>query len=706
MKLTFFMLIASVLGSYASSNAQGIHMNVSNSKIETVLKNITQQTGVRFIYETGILNDLKTTISLKNETLEHVLKKVFANSDFKYTIFDQSVVIKKREHIKNNTEQSLEIIVTGKVLDETGATIAGVSVTESGTANATQTDFEGNFRLKLTKSNALIVFSMVGYEEQKIENSNARLNVVLKKSSAAIEEVVVVGYGTQKKASVVGAVQTVKVDDLRVPSANLSTGFAGRLAGVVAVQRSGEPGADGADFWIRGISTFSGMTSPLIVIDGVRASSGDLNTLDPEVIESFSILKDATATALYGTRGANGVMIVTTKSGRDLDKPIINGRFETTYTSPTTVPEFVNGVNYMTLFNEAVTTRKTGEILYPIDKIDGTNRGLNPYLFPDVNWYNELFKKGALNQNVNFSVRGGGKKMDYFSNVSYNGESGMLQNVKDFSYDNNIKINRYVLQNNINVYLTSTTKATVKVNAQLRDYHGPHTGANDLFGLIMQANPVDFPIRFPQDSEYSYIKWGGRSGGAFNNGFRNPYAEMVRGYSDNFQSTVMGNIELNQKLDFFTKGLSASGLFSFKNWSSTNTTRSGGYNQFEVADYSWNSDHSAIENYDLRRVGAEQVTTLNTNTSSSGDRQIYLQGMINYDRTFANVHNVTGMILYNQEEYNVNNPSGLIQSLPKRKQGIAGRMTYAYDYKYLAEVNFGYNGTENFAKGHRFGFFP
>jgi len=706
MKLTFLMLIASFLVSYASSRAQGIHVNVTNSKIENVLKNITKQTGVRFIYETGILNNATTTVSLKNESLDNVLKKLFVSTDFDYSIFEQTVVIKKQQAKKNIVTRIQETIASGKVVDENGLDVPGVSVTEVGVKNAAQTSGDGSFRLKLSKSNALIAFSMVGYEEQRIAYKGLTLNVILKKSSAAIEEVVVVGYGTQKKVSVVGAVQTVKVDDLRVPSANLSTGFAGRLAGVVAVQRSGEPGADGADFWIRGISTFSGMTSPLIVIDGVRASSGDLNTLDPEVIESFSILKDATATALYGTRGANGVMVVTTKSGRDLDKPIINGRFETTYSTPTTVPQFANGADYMKLFNEAVTTRKTGEILYPFDKIDGTERGLNSYVFPNVNWYNELFKKGAMNQNVNFSVRGGGKKMDYFSNVSYNGESGMLQNVKDFSYDNNIKISRYVLQNNINVYLTPTTKATVKVNAQLRDYHGPHTGANDLFGLIMEANPVDFPIRYPNDTEYSYIKWGGRSGGAYNNGFRNPYAEMVRGYTDNFQSTVLGNLELNQKLDFLTKGLSANALFSFKNWSTTNTSRSGGYNQFEVSNYTWNADHSDVDQYTLRRVGSEQVTTLNTSTTSSGDRQIYLQGMINYDRTFGQVHNVTGMLLYNQEEYNVNNPDGLIQSLPKRKQGVAGRMTYAYDYKYLAEVNFGYNGTENFAKGHRFGFFP
>ncbi|WP_140939322.1 TonB-dependent receptor [Sphingobacterium lumbrici] len=708
----FTVLIILLMSSQVNANvfAQRININAKSLTLKEIVSKISKQSGYHFLYlEKDLKPNDRVTLRLENVSLQQALDKVLSDNGLHYTIRSNRIIIEevKVADVKFVAEQRLEQqrTIKGHVVDSKGNKLVGVTVTLRN-GLATSTNGDGAFEI-VAKANDVIQFDLIGFEPQVLtvgETNN--YTVTMSEKIGDLDEVVVVGYGTQKKASVVGAVQTIKVDDLRVPSSNLSTGFAGRLAGVVAVQRSGEPGADGADFWIRGISTFSGMTSPLIVIDGVQASSGDLNALDPEVIESFSILKDATATALYGTRGANGVMIVTTKSGRDLDKPIINGRFETSYTSPIKVPHFVNGVNYMKMYNEAISTRKTGEILYPIDKIDGTSRGLDPYAFPDVDWYNELFRKGATTQNLNFSVRGGGKKMDYFSNVSYNREAGMLRDVKDFSYDNNLKINRYVLQNNINVHLTPTTRATVKVNAQLRDYHGPQMRATDIFGLIMEANPVDFPMRYPNDPEYSYIKWGGRSGGAYNNGFRNPYAEMVRGYSDNFQSTVTGQIELNQKLDFLTKGMSASALFSFKNWSSTNTSRSGGYNQFEIAKYIWNPEGTALDQYTLRRVGAERVTTLNTNNSSTGDRQIYVQGMLNYDRTFGQYHNITGMLLYNQEEYNVNSPSGLIQSLPKRKQGIAGRATYGYDNRYLGELNFGYNGTENFAKGHRFGFFP
>lgn len=598
-----------------------------------------------------------------------------------------------------------KIRVEGIVRDNMGPT-PGASVLEKGTNNGVITDVDGKFSINVSSKNAVLQISYVGFKTQEITVGNETFfDISLEEDSETLEEVVVVGYGTQKKESVVGSVQTVQPSSLKVPSSNLSTGFAGRLSGVIAVQRSGEPGADGADFWIRGVSTFSGATSPLIVIDGVEASSGDLNALDPEVIEGFSILKDATATALYGSRGANGVMIVTTKSGRNLEKAIVNFRLENTYTAPTKVAKFVDGVRYMEMFNEAVNTRGTGEVLYTQDKINGTRAGLDPYAFPNVNWYDEMFKSGAMSQNLNFNIRGGSKKVDYFSSVSVNHDNGVLRNTDDFSYDNNINIMRYVFQNNINAYISKTSTLSLRLNVQLRDYGGPYTNASDLYGLVMEANPVDFPIRWPQSEEYDYIMWGGKSGGSYNNGFRNPYAEMAKGYKDNFQSTVVANLKFDQKLDFITKGLSANILFSFKNWSSTETTRSAGYNQFEVDRFNYD-DNGVYQGYSLRRIGTEQDVTLSTNNSTTGDRRIYLQAMINYDRTFNDVHNLSAMLLYNQDQYNTNSPTDLISSLPQRKQGIAGRLTYGYDYRYLAEFNFGYNGSENFAEGHRFGFFP
>lgn len=702
MKLFIALLIfsASMLRAETVYSQSGsVNLNFRNTAIEKILTEIEKQTGYTFFYSTKNVDvSKKVSLSADKKNLSSILDELFAGTNIEYVTNGTNIVLRLK------VQQQKKYQFKGKVIDDNGEPVIGASVSIKGeTGNGVITDLDGKFVLTSTAGKITLEISYIGYKSVVVEATSGKpLQVKLQEDNQVLSEVVVVGYGTQKKESVVGSVQVVKPKELSVPSSNLSTGFAGRLAGVVAVQRSGEPGADGADFWIRGISTFNGTRSPLIVIDGVQASTSDLNALDPEVIESFSVLKDATATALYGSRGANGVMIVNTKSGRESEKAIVNIRIENSYSTHTKTPEFVDGVRYMEMYNEAVLSRKTGEVLYAQSKIDGTRAGLNPLVFPNVDWYGELFRKGAMNQNVNVNVRGGYKKLDYFSSVSVNHDNGVLKNTKDFSYNNNLNIMRYVFQNNINLSLTNTSKLSLHLNVQLKDYSGPSSSASELFGMVMEANPVDFPVRYPADPESDYIRWGGKVGGKYNNGYRNPYAEMARGYKSDFESTVMANLKFEQKLDFITEGLSAEALFSFKNWSQSSTKRDSGYNQFQLVTYNRND----LSDYTLSRVGEEVSTVLGTTNGSNGDRRIYLQAMLNYNRTFGGVHNVSGMFLYNQDQYNINNPGDLIGSLPQRKQGIAGRLTYAYDYRYLAELNFGYNGSENFAKGHRFGFFP
>lgn len=705
--LVFFALLFPLALPAVEQYNKAFSFELREVTLKDLFRYIEKNSEYVFLYASDKNLSKKVNVDVRNKTVREILDEVLEHTGLVYEIDGKQVIVKEpKADVQTVLQQKKGKTVKGQVLDKTGETIIGANVVVDGTTNGVMTDIDGRFELSDVPENGKIKVTFVGYKAQVISvKGKKELNIVLEEDTEMLSEVVVVGYGSQKKESLVGSVQMVKPEQLKVPSSNLSSGFAGRLAGVVAVQRSGEPGADGADFWIRGVSTFSGVTSPLIVIDGVEASSGDLNALDPEVIEGFSILKDATATALYGSRGANGVMIVTTKSGRNQEKATINFRLENTYNTPIQVPEFVDGVRYMEMYNEAVTTRGTGEVLYTQSKIDGTRAGLDPYAFPNVDWYDELFRKGAMNQNLNFNIRGGSQRIDYFSSVSINHDSGVLKNNNDFSYDNNINIMRYVFQNNINAHLSKTSTLSLRLNVQLRDYNGPHNSASDVYGMVMEANPVDFPVRWPSDPTMDYILWGGKSGGAYNNGYRNPYAEMARGYKSQFESTVVSNLKFDQKLDFITPGLSANVLFSFKNWSQTQTTRSGGYNQFEVDKYQYD-DAGNYTGYTLRRVGKEQDPTLSTSSSSTGDRRIYLQAMINYDRTFGSKHNVNAMLLYNQDQYNVNNPSDLIASLPQRKQGLAGRLTYSYDYRYLAEFNFGYNGSENFAEGHRFGFFP
>lgn len=367
--------------------------------------------------------------------------------------------------------------IRGVVLDgRTGEPIIGAAIKVKETTNGTTTNIDGEFTLKAAKGDVLVI-SYLGYKSKEVSVTLLKTYTVeLDESTEMLSEVVVTAFGAgQKKASMVGSVEQIKPAELQIPSSSLSSAFAGRMAGVIAVQRSGEPGADGADFWIRGKSTFSGATGALIVIDGVEASGSELNRLDPEAIESFSILKDATATALYGTRGANGVMIVTTKSGENLEKPVINFRLETAVSQMSDVAEMVDGVTYMNMYNEAASRPGSSATPYSWEKIAGTIAGKNPYIYPNVNWYDEMFKKNSYAQRFNFNVRGGNKKMDYFMSGSFRHSDGNLRSIsKDyFSYNNNINYFNYEFVNNLNVKVTSTTKIGLGLNLSIRDWKGP-----------------------------------------------------------------------------------------------------------------------------------------------------------------------------------------------------------------------------------------
>ena len=355
------ILIPNVQVSARDSSAATFSIHKTNITLQELFDEIEKNSDYSFFYKNKEIDTReKVSVDATNASIDALLEQAFEGTNISFAIRNTSIVL-SRKSASTGTSKSTYITVSGTVRDTEGERLAGVTVMVKGTTNGTVTDAYGEYQIRVTDANAELQFSFLGFEQQtEIVGRRTEINVTMRQGAHQVDDVVVVGYGTQKKASVVGSVQSIAVDKLRVPSSNLSTAFAGQLAGVIAVQRSGEPGADGADFWIRGISTFSGMTSPLIVIDGVKASSGDLNALDPEMIESFSILKDATATALYGSRGANGVMIVTTKSGRDLDKPHINVRVEGSYTMPTQVPKFVNGPRFMEMYNEALYSRSGG----------------------------------------------------------------------------------------------------------------------------------------------------------------------------------------------------------------------------------------------------------------------------------------------------------------------------------------------------------
>ena len=614
------------------------------------------------------------------------------------------MTISRRSQTQTPAQSDKALTLSGTVISSAdNQPIVGANIFVEGTTIGTTSDIHGNYTLSVPPATKTVTVSFLGYDTKKIAVKDIHLFklITLADASNKLEDVVVVGFGVQKKESLVGAVQSVKPSDLQTSSSNLSTSFSGKIAGVIAVQKSGEPGADGASFWIRGISTFGSGQSPLLILDGVEITNQMLNNIPPETIESFSVLKDATATALYGSRGANGVMIITTKSGRDSEKMTINLRAEFGASAPTRVPEVADGITYMETFNKARTTRGE-QPYYSKEKIMGTKLGLDPYVYPNVDWYDMLFKDCTFNQNFNFNMTGGAKKIDYFLNASVYNENGIMRKPEASKFDTNINAQKYLFQANVSADATKTTRVSLKMNTQLHYRHAPIQSVSDLFAYAMTGMPCEFPATLPGESSDTFVRFG--TNNAWNSGFfTNPYAQLCRGYGDQFRGHFTSALTVNQNLDFITKGLSATGMATFYNRVYSAVYRSFTPFMYQLTDY--NIDEAGNYSYTSNSTNTG-TTYLGTTRGKDGYRELAFQAKIDYSRTFGK-HDVGATIVYLQKERNMNiSDEQEYAALPYRQQGLAGRVTYGFDKRYLFEANFGYNGSENFAAGKRFGFFP
>lgn len=611
---------------------------------------------------------------------------------------------------ESGLQADTKYLLRGFVADENGNPIVGATVVEKGTSNGVATAADGTFALNVVKD-AVLSISYIGYVSKEI-NVNGRTFIVLSliPDDNLLSEVVVVGFGKQKKESLVGAVQAVKPDELKMTSSNLSTSFGGTVPGIITKQTHGEPGYDTAEFYIRGVSTFGASTSPLIILDGVEINTTMLNNIPPESIASFSVLKDATATSLYGSRGANGVIIVTTKTGSVSEKMSVNIRFDNTFSMPNSIPEIADGVTYMEMYNqavynEAVVNGQDYTPFYSQEKIDKTRAGANPYIFPNNNWYDMLFKKMAMNQNLNVSVKGGSKNVDYFLNAGIFLENGIVKQPKENVLDVGLSSNKYLFQSNVSTKLTSTTKLSLNMNAQLFYNHRPIEDISKLFYYTMRANPVRFPATLPAEEGDTFVRYGNNASWSTGVTDVNPYALLSRGYSDRYYSYLTSAFTVDQNFDFITKGLSAKLLASFYNFTSTWTDRYMVPFYFKVND-DYTVDDAGNYSYTTSSIGDTGNTYSQYDVGRDGNRVWSLQGTLDYIRTFGK-HDVGATLVYHMKE-RVNNATSDSEKdvLPYREQGLAGRVTYNYDHRYLFEANFGYNGSENFLKGHRFGFFP
>jgi TonB-linked SusC/RagA family outer membrane protein len=579
-------------------------------------------------------------------------------------------------------------VIKGKVVDEENMPMPGVSVKIKGTDIGMVTSANGGFSLQTRSEKDSIQFSFVGYRSQTI-SANVKKNITIRllpDSNKDLDEVAVIGYGTQKKVSVTASLSTISVKELeRVSTPSLTNAIAGKLPGIITRQASGEPGGDAAQVYIRGLSTF-GSNGPLVLIDGVER---DMNVINAQEIESFTILKDASATAIYGVRGANGVILINTKRG-ELGKPTVTYRSEAATLKALRLPEYINGGQYASLMNEALLNANQSP-RWSDEEIKKFNDGSDPYLYPNSNWTDAVLKRDTWQTINNLSVTGGTEIIKYYTNVGFTLQDGLYKQDATNKFNTNANIKRYNFRSNVDLTLSKSLTMQLSLGGIIQNGNYPGFGVGDIFQSLKVVSPIAFPVTNPDGSPggaQTYIGW-------------NPWGRVTQsGYLTQDRSTLQGTFGINWDLSSFTtKGLSLRALFSYDRIAQTNNGRS---KEFEVKRY---LGKDPITGEDLYSAAFREEQPLSYSTSNASNRAIYNEMQLNYNRSFGR-HDITSMLLFNQRDYVSLTASSSILNIPYRRQGLAGRTTYGYDNRYFAEVNFGYNGSENFPKGKRYGFFP
>ncbi|WP_217220397.1 TonB-dependent receptor [Mucilaginibacter paludis] len=712
MKITLILLVAALVQASAATFAQKVTIHVKGASLKDVFKQIQKQTNYDFLYNARDL-EMATPVDLEVDDagLKQALDICFANQPVIYTIKNTSILITKKPVIQLQAVDKNTI--TGKVTDEKGEPLIGVSVKIKGSTIGIITDLNGKYTLSVPDNKAVLVFTYIGYDTQEIAvGGKTVINVVLKTKENSLSEVsVTVAYGTQKKTTLVSAVTSVDPAELKGPTSNLTTMLAGKVGGIISYQRSGEPGQDNASFFIRGVGTFgAGKVDPLILIDGVESSTNDLARLQPDDIGGFSVLKDATATSLYGARGANGVILINTKLGVP-GKLKLNARVESSTSSNTRNIGLADNITYMTLANEAVLTRNPlGALPYSQNKIDHTANGDNPLLYPSNNWIQQLIKDKTNNQRFNINASGGSDKAKYYLAMTYNIDNGNLKDNSLNGFNNNIKLQSYSLLSNVTLNLTKTTEALISLKGRFDDYNGPIGGGSRTYTNALWSNPVAFPAVY-SPSLLPYIKhplFGNElipGGGGL---YVNPYAQSLSGFQTSNTSTIVAQLSLKQNLDAVTPGLSARVMAYTTRYASFSVSR-----QVSPYFYRSNSLDGVFTGLTLLNDGAPGSigsTPTEYLTYSPGaatvNSTIYAESAINYSHIFSVKHSVGALLIGTIRNYLTGNAPNLQASLPARNEGVSGRFTYGYDNRYLVEFDFGYNGSERFAANHRFGFFP
>lgn len=687
MKLTVLILIGVIMQVSATTFAQKITLNKKNASLDQIIKDVRIQSGYDFFYDNTLIRKSKpVTIQVTDASLEDVLNKCFADQPFTYQVSDKAVTIKEKE--KSFFEKVIEAIkaidIKGRILDENGGPLPGASVRVKGTKKVAVTGSEGQFVINDVDENATIEITFVGYQILTVTANQDLNNLRLVKDESKLDEVIVTAYGRQQsKLSNVAAISTIKNAEIKQsPAASISVALAGRLPGLTAMQRVGEPGRENNILLIRGKGTFN-TQSPLIVVDGVERSDF-LNNLDPNEVESISILKDASSTALYGVRGANGVIIVTTKRGNS-DAPEINFSAEYSLQNYTSFPERLNALDYATLVNEA--RKNVGQpVKYTEAELEHWRLKDFSEAYPDIDWLKESTKSYSPQNRYNLNLSGGSPKVRYFINAGYLGQDGLWKTDQE-KWNANTTLDRYNFRSNFDTDLSSTLKASLQLGGYIEKQNRPvglfGEGTNVIINAILKTPAGLFNKLTPEGEVLSVSD---------NPGDAPVYGLINRtGYIIESRNNVTGTFAMEQDLSMVTKGWSIKGLFAFDSRAVNTQTRSRDFARYRPVI---NDNTVTYELYQGSNTNLGAASLSSSFVSNST-----LQFSTSYARTFG-AHETTGLLLFQRESKLIN------ADLPYNYQSLASRFTYGYNRKYLAEVNLGYNGSEQFAKGKRYGFFP
>ena len=698
------MMVLLLVPTMLSAQRGNVSLNLQNEEVSQFIRQVEKQTKYTFVYRNNVLQPkTKVTCVCKDWPLEKALAHVFSSLGIQYAFNNNTIVLVKgkvenaeRKGTKTtegkNTDTTDKKKLSGIVRDESGEPIIGASVLVKGTKVGTVTNAEGEFSLDVPASGMLVI-SYMGFATREVPiKNNSNLKITLNEDEAQnLNEVVVVGYGTQKKASVTGAIASVTTRDLvQTPQANISNMLVGKMPGLIAMQRSGAPGEDNSTLLIRGVSTFSDNTAPLVMIDGVERPN--YNGLDPNEIESVSILKDASATAIYGVRGANGVILITTRKGQK-GKPHLSYSGNVAVQSPTALPHYLNSAQYCEMYNEALKndayTKGTAYVpRFSDEDIKLYRDGTDPIMHPNTDWVGTFLRKASLRTQHNFNISGGTDRVKYFISAGFFNQGGMYKYTKiDRDHDVNASDTRYNFRSNLDFNITQDFKAVVQLSTQINDIRTPGLGNSNLWKEISWATPLGTPgmvdgklVRLENtiDDENPWQA-------LLNNGYKNTFANTIN-------TTLRFEYDLSRLL---LKGLSVHASTSYDSYYNSRRLSVKTMQTFVPKRDPNDPTHIIL-------VPQNEAGTWGGGFEYDKNRKVYFETGIHFDRTFGK-HQATALLLYNQSKYYA---PKLAYHVPNAYQGIVGRVTYGYANRYLAEFNMGYNGTENFAAGRRFGFFP